>query len=130
MTELTEQIGGLETEKTDLIAAIEKLRQGINELNREGRMRLLASFEEVNGHFKVLFQRLFGGGHQHGTVVGKDAMQVLRRHADQFGDLGHGRTSRLAFLQQIEGRPDRATVKTGPVGDDLMLAHVRLGAFA
>ncbi len=72
MTELTEQIGGLETEKTDLIAAIEKLRQGINELNREGRMRLLASFEEVNGHFKVLFQRLFGGGRAHLELVESD----------------------------------------------------------
>ena len=72
MTELTEQISGLETEKTDLIAAIEKLRQGINELNREGRMRLLASFEEVNGHFKVLFQRLFGGGRAHLELVESD----------------------------------------------------------
>jgi chromosome segregation protein len=72
MTELTEQIGGLETEKTDLLQAIDKLRQGINELNREGRARLLASFEEVNEHFKVLFQRLFGGGRAHLELVESD----------------------------------------------------------
>ena len=38
------------------------MRRGINELNREGRKRLLASFEEVNTHFQELFVRLFGGG--------------------------------------------------------------------
>ncbi len=72
MNELTDQITGLETEKTDLMQAIEKLRQGINELNREGRARLLASFEEVNEHFKVLFQRLFGGGQAHLELVESD----------------------------------------------------------
>ena len=72
MNELTEQIQGLETEKSDLLQAIDKLRQGINELNREGRARLLASFEEVNEHFKVLFQRLFGGGRAHLELVESD----------------------------------------------------------
>ncbi|MAN79154.1 MAG: chromosome segregation protein SMC [Magnetovibrio sp.] len=72
MTELSEQITGLETEKSDLLQAIDKLRQGINELNREGRARLLASFEEVNGHFQVLFQRLFGGGKAHLELVESD----------------------------------------------------------
>ena len=61
-TELREQIDSLEAERGDLVKAIEKLRQGINELNREGRERLLASFTEVNKHFQKLFERLFGGG--------------------------------------------------------------------
>ena len=61
-TELREQIDSLEAERGDLVKAIEKLRQGINELNREGRERLLASFTEVNKHFQELFERLFGGG--------------------------------------------------------------------
>jgi chromosome segregation protein len=38
------------------------LRQGIQNLNREARERLLASFEIVNEHFKRLFTELFGGG--------------------------------------------------------------------
>jgi chromosome segregation protein len=42
-----------------------RLRQGINSLNREGRERLLAAFELVNGHFETLFTRLFGGGRAH-----------------------------------------------------------------
>ncbi|MEX2449675.1 MAG: chromosome segregation protein SMC [Rhodospirillales bacterium] len=63
--ELEEQIETLNTERIDLVEAIDKLRQGINQLNREGRERLLASFKEVDGHFQDLFVRLFGGGRAH-----------------------------------------------------------------
>lgn len=65
MNELTEQITTLNSERDDLIQAIEKLRRGINELNREGRQRLLASFAEVNEHFQEIFTKLFGGGQAH-----------------------------------------------------------------
>ncbi len=63
--ELTEQMENLDHERTDLVQAIEKLRRGINELNREGRERLLASFKKVDAHFQELFVRLFGGGQAH-----------------------------------------------------------------
>jgi chromosome segregation protein len=49
-------------ERDDLIAAIQRLRQGIMSLNKEGRERLVAAFDTVNGHFKRLFTHLFGGG--------------------------------------------------------------------
>jgi chromosome segregation protein len=49
-------------ERDDLIAAIQRLRQGIMSLNKEGRERLVAAFDAVNGHFKRLFTHLFGGG--------------------------------------------------------------------
>ncbi|HVY20351.1 MAG TPA: chromosome segregation protein SMC [Bauldia sp.] len=49
-------------ERTDLVEAIARLRQGIGSLNREGRERLSAAFETVNAHFKRLFTHLFGGG--------------------------------------------------------------------
>ncbi len=45
-----------------MIEAIRKLRQAIQSLNREGRERLLAAFDVVNGHFQRLFSHLFGGG--------------------------------------------------------------------
>ncbi len=64
-SELSEQIETLLSERTDLEAAIGKLRQGIAELNREGRKRLLVSFAEVDRHFQDLFSRLFGGGQAH-----------------------------------------------------------------
>ncbi len=53
---------GLVAEREDLTAAIQRLRQAIGSLNREGRERLLAAFEVVNGHFQRLFATLFGGG--------------------------------------------------------------------
>ena len=65
LVELEEQIGSMQTEREDLLAAIARLRQGISALNREGRERLLAAFEQVNQHFEELFVRLFGGGRAH-----------------------------------------------------------------
>ncbi len=67
--ELGLQINSLKTEREDLINAIARLRQGISELNREGRERLLASFKAVDQHFRELFVRLFGGGRAHLTLT-------------------------------------------------------------
>jgi chromosome segregation protein len=64
-TEVEQQIAGLQSERSDLVNAIARLRSGIQSLNREGRERLLAAFEVVNGNFQKLFSRLFGGGHAH-----------------------------------------------------------------
>jgi chromosome segregation protein len=62
LREVETQHGTLTTERDDLVEAIKRLRQGIQNLNREARERLLASFEVVNNHFKHLFTELFGGG--------------------------------------------------------------------
>ncbi len=50
------------TDRDDLIAAIGKLRAGIQSLNREGRARLSEAFDKVNTYFQELFTALFGGG--------------------------------------------------------------------
>jgi chromosome segregation protein len=50
------------TERDELGQAINQLRGSIGTLNREGRLRLLAAFEAVNGHFQRLFSTLFNGG--------------------------------------------------------------------
>ncbi len=60
--EQEEKLNVIEAEKADLVAAIAKLRQAIGEINAEGRERLLAAFETVQGHFRVLFEALFDGG--------------------------------------------------------------------
>jgi chromosome segregation protein len=62
LREVETQHGSLTAERDDLVEAIKRLRQGIQNLNREARERLLASFETVNNHFKHLFTELFGGG--------------------------------------------------------------------
>jgi chromosome segregation protein len=62
LAEVETQHGNLTRERDDLVEAIKRLRQGIQNLNREARERLLASFEVVRSHFERLFTRLFGGG--------------------------------------------------------------------
>ena len=63
--ELAEVSGGrdrLVAERDDLTEAIKRLRQAIQNLNQEGRERLLAAFDVVNKHFGELFATLFEGG--------------------------------------------------------------------
>lgn len=60
--EQEERLSAMVAEREDLIAAIARLREGIDELNTEGRQRLLAAFDTVNSHFGRLFTTLFGGG--------------------------------------------------------------------
>lgn len=63
--EVTAHMGRMDQlllEREDLISAIAKLREAIDELNAEGRERLVAAFDIINEHFKSLFVALFGGG--------------------------------------------------------------------
>jgi chromosome segregation protein len=64
-----ERIGA---ERDDLEAAISRLRSAISELNREGRERILAAFEQVNDKFARLFRHLFGGGEARLIMVESD----------------------------------------------------------
>ena len=57
-----QQLDGLKSERNDLVQAIAKLRGGIQNLNREGRQRLLDAFATVNRNFGALFTTLFSGG--------------------------------------------------------------------
>ncbi len=70
--ELETQIGDLLRERDDLTQAIARLRQGISNLNKEGRARLMEAFTQVDKHFSDLFQRLFGGGRAHLALTGSD----------------------------------------------------------
>ncbi|MDO5658230.1 MAG: chromosome segregation protein SMC [Paracoccus sp. (in: a-proteobacteria)] len=70
--ELETERDRLGSEKADLTEAIRKLRAGIGSLNREGRERLLAAFDTVNGNFTTLFTHLFGGGEARLVMVESD----------------------------------------------------------
>ena len=61
-SEHEQRLAAMISDRDDLIGAVERLRRGIQSLNREGRERLLASFEKVNANFQTLFAKLFGGG--------------------------------------------------------------------
>jgi chromosome segregation protein len=62
LAEVESSRANLAAEREDLTEAIRRLRQAINNLNKEGRERLLAAFDAVNAHFRDLFTSLFGGG--------------------------------------------------------------------
>jgi chromosome segregation protein len=70
--ELTARLQTLKSERADLAAALAKLRQGIAELNAEGRERLTAAFTVIDGHFRTLFTSLFEGGQAELRLVESD----------------------------------------------------------
>ncbi len=72
LAEAEEQLGSSVTEKAELAEAVNRLRGSIGNLNREGRERLRAAFEAVDGHFQRLFNRLFQGGKAHLALVDSD----------------------------------------------------------
>jgi len=84
LTEVEQKQTQLTTERDDLTEAIRKLRLAIQSLNKEGRERLLAAFDVVNGHFKELFTTLFGGGAAELQLVESDdpleaGLEILAR---------------------------------------------------
>lgn len=70
--EQSARLQALDSERTDLSAAIARLREGIESLNGEGRERLLAAFETINAAFSDLFRTLFGGGQAELKLVESD----------------------------------------------------------
>ncbi|UNK80293.1 chromosome segregation protein SMC [Sphingopyxis granuli] len=74
-----DELAELDAERERSVAEIEELQQAVNRLrgsignlNREGRVRLLAAFEAVNAHFQRLFTTLFNGGQAHLELVDSD----------------------------------------------------------
>ena len=63
------EAAGANVAEKDELQAIHRLRGSIGSLNREGRVRLLDAFEEVDGHFRSLFTTLFDGGQAHLELV-------------------------------------------------------------
>ncbi|MCW6537453.1 chromosome segregation protein, partial [Sphingomonas sp. MMSM24] len=72
LAELEAGAVGNAAEREELGLAVNQLRGSIGTLNREGRQRLLAAFEAVNGHFQRLFTTLFNGGQAHLELVDSD----------------------------------------------------------
>jgi chromosome segregation protein len=70
--EYGDRLQTMKVERSDLTSAIAKLRDGIDELNAEGRERLVAAFDVINDNFKSLFEALFGGGQAELKLVESD----------------------------------------------------------
>ena len=66
------EIKKMEQDRQDLVTAIIKLKEGINELNQKGRERLLEAFEKVNRKFNEVYTKLFNGGNAKLELVDSD----------------------------------------------------------
>ena len=62
----------MEQDREDLVSAIIKLKESINELNQKGRERLLEAFEKVNRKFNEVYTKLFNGGSAKLELVDSD----------------------------------------------------------
>jgi len=56
------EIKKMEQDRADLVTAIIKLKDSINELNQKGRERLTVAFDKVNRKFNEVYTKLFNGG--------------------------------------------------------------------
>jgi len=66
------EIKKMEQDREDLVTAIIKLKESINELNQKGRERLLEAFEKVNRKFNEVYTKLFNGGNAKLELIDSD----------------------------------------------------------
>ena len=66
------EIKKMENDRSDLVTAISKLKESIQELNQKGRERLLEAFEKVNRKFNDVYTKLFNGGNAKLELVDSD----------------------------------------------------------
>ncbi|MDC3071464.1 AAA family ATPase [Candidatus Pelagibacter sp.] len=67
-----EEIKKMEQDRADLVTAIIKLKDSINELNQKGRERLIEAFDKVNRKFNEVYTKLFNGGNAKLELVDSD----------------------------------------------------------
>jgi len=66
------EIKKMEQDRADLVTAIIKLKDSINELNQKGRERLTEAFDKVNRKFNEVYTKLFNGGNAKLELVDSD----------------------------------------------------------
>ena len=66
------EIKKMESDRVDLVTAIEKLKESINELNQKGRERLIEAFDKVDRKFNEVYTKLFNGGNAKLELVDAD----------------------------------------------------------
>ncbi len=66
------EIKKMELDRADLVTAIIKLKDSIDELNQKGRERLIEAFDKVNRKFNEVYTKLFNGGNAKLELVDSD----------------------------------------------------------
>ena len=67
-----DEIIKMEKDREDIVNAITKLKDSINELNQKGRERLLEAFDKVSRKFNEVYTKLFNGGSAKLELVDSD----------------------------------------------------------
>jgi chromosome segregation protein len=96
LSKIEAEHGASAEEQAELAEAVNRLRGSIGSLNREGRERLKAAFEQVNEHFQRLFTRLFEGGQAHLALIDSD--DVLEAGLEIFAQPPGKRLQSLTLL--------------------------------
>ncbi len=74
--EVEERLEFLTTQRDDLLSAKRSLVETIGRLNKESRERFVETFEDVRGHFRQIFRKLFHGGKADITLAeGEDVLE-------------------------------------------------------
>ncbi|MER1939438.1 chromosome segregation protein SMC [Castellaniella sp. FW104-16D08] len=68
--------GFLDSQRADLLSAIDTLETAIRKIDRETRELLSQTFDAVNQHFGELFPQLFGGGEARLTMTGDEILDA------------------------------------------------------
>ena len=66
------EIQKMEQDRADLVTAIIKLKDSINQLNEKGRERLIDAFDKINRKFNEVYTKLFNGGNAKLELVDSD----------------------------------------------------------
>ena len=66
------EISKMEKDREDIVTAITKLKDSINELNQKGRERLIDAFDKVSRKFNEVYTKLFNGGNAKLELVDSD----------------------------------------------------------
>lgn len=96
LARIEEEHGANASEQEELAEAVSRLRGSIGNLNREGRERLRAAFDEVNQHFQELYPRLFQGGKAHLALI--DSEDVLEAGLEIFAEPPGKKLQSLSLL--------------------------------
>ena len=66
----------LDAQHADVTAALETLENAIRKIDHETRTRFKETYDKVNGGFKEMFPRLFGGGQAYMELTGDDLLDT------------------------------------------------------
>lgn len=75
-SQLSERHTYLDSQRNDLVEALNALEEAIRKIDRESRTRLRETFDKANDMFKTLFPKIFGGGQAYLELSDEDILNT------------------------------------------------------